>query len=341
MELGLQMGYWQKHPYQGYVELVQEAERLGYRSMWTGEAYGSDALTPLAWVAGHTERIRLGTSVTQLSARTPACAAMTALTLDHISNGRFVMGIGVSGPQVVEGWYGQPFARPLERTREWVEIFRRIIAREEPVDFQGNQYQLPYTGPGAWGLGKPLKSITQPLRPKIPVLIGAEGPKNVAQTIAIADGWFPIFISPYHWGIYGDLLDNLPPDFEVVLPSMSLHINDNLEEAWLPIKYTMALYIGGMGAKDRNFHKDLVSRMGYADEAQQVQDLYLAGDREAAVKAVPDQLVDEISLCGPAERIRERLDDWKKTPLTEMAIGYSGNLEQDKQRLRMVAEWVL
>ena len=341
MHLGLQMGYWQKHPYPGYIELVQEAERLGYRSVWTGEAYGSDALTPLAWVAGHTSKIRLGTSVTQISARTPACTAMTALTLDHISNGRFVMGIGVSGPQVVEGWYGQPFARPLERTREWVEIFRQVIAREGPVAFAGNQYQLPYTGPGAWGLGKPLKSITLPLRSRIPLMIGAEGPKNVEQTIRIADGWFPIFISPYKLNLYGDLLDNLPPDFEIVMPSLSLNINDDLQQALLPVKMTMALYIGGMGAKDRNFHKELIERMGYGDAADEVQRLYLAGDREGAVRAVPDELADEISLSGPLDRVRERLLDWQKTPITELTIGRGDNLQQDIERLRLMAELVL
>ena len=229
---------------------------------WTGEAYGSDALSPLIWVGAHTEKIRLGTSVVQLSARTPACAAMTAMTIDHLSGGRFIMGIGVSGPQIVEGWYGQTFRRPLERTREWVDIFRQVVAREAPVQLQGNSFRLPYDGEGSMGLGKPLKSITHPLRKKIPVFIGAEGPKNVAQTVAIADGWFPLYMSPYNWNIYGDLLANLPPDFEVVMPSISINISDDIAQALMATKYTLALYIGGMGARDMNFHKDLVTRMG-------------------------------------------------------------------------------
>ena len=341
MKLGLQLGYWQSHPYENTIEVVQEAERLGYDSVWTGEAYGSDVFTTLCWVGAHTSKIRLGTSVMQISARTPTCAAMTALSIDHLSGGRFIMGIGVSGPQVVEGWYGQPFSKPLARTREWMEIFRKVIAREEPVEFQGEHYQLPYRGEKAWGLGKPLKSITHPLRKHIPVFIGAEGPKNVAQTFAIADGWFPIFITPYNWDIYEDAMKGRREDFEMVYTSIPINVDDNLENALLPVKFTMALYIGGMGAKDRNFHKELVSRMGYADEAQHIQDLYLAGDKEAAVKAVPDKLVDEMSLCGPKERILERLQDWKKTPLTTMAVGRTNNLEKDKEMLRFFAEAVL
>lgn len=341
MHLGLQLGYWQRAPYQGLIELTQEAERLGYRSVWTGEAYGSDAFTPLTWVAAHTSKILLGTSVLQISARTPTCAAMTALTLDHLSNGRMLMGIGVSGPQVVEGWYGMPFKKPLLRTREWVDIFNAVIAREQPVSYQGQHYHLPYQGADSLGLGKPLKSITHPLRSKIPVLIGAEGPKNVAQTIAIADGWFPIFLSPYHWDIYGGLLDNLPKDFEVILPAMAININDDLEQALLPTKMMLALYIGGMGAKDMNFHKQVIERMGYADEADIVQNLYMQGKKEEAVKAIPDKLADEISLSGTKDRIKERLQDWKKTPLTEMAIGRTDNLEKDIENLRFFAEVVL
>lgn len=341
MKLGLQLGYWQKTPYQGLVELSQEAERLGYNSVWTGEAYGSDAWTPLTWVGAHTKKIRLGTSVLQISARTPACAAMSALTLDHLSNGRVVMGIGVSGPQVVEGWYGMPFKRPLERTREWVDIFRKIIAREQPVTADGRQYPLPYRGEDSLKLGKPLKSITHPLRPRIPVFIGAEGPKNVAQTLEIADGWFPIFLSPYHWDIYDGLLAKMPKNFEVILTGLSVQVNDNLAEALLPIKWMLALYIGGMGSRDMNFHKQVVERMGYAAEAEQIQDLYLAGEKEKAVAAVPDRLADEISLSGPKERIKERLQDWKKTPLTEMVIGRSDNLEKDIDTLRFFAELML
>lgn len=341
MQLGLQLGYWQSQPYQGLIELTQEAERLGYRSVWTGEAYGSDAFTPLTWVGAHTKKIRLGTSVVQISARTPTCAAMSALTLDHLSGGRVVMGVGVSGPQVVEGWYGMPFARPLLRTREWVDIFHQVLAREAPVKYSGKHYQLPYEGEDSMGLGKAVKSITHPLRKRIPIFIGAEGPKNVAQTLEIADGWFPIFLSPYSWDIYDGLLDKMPAHFEVVLPSMAVQINDNLSEALFPTKWMLALYIGGMGARNMNFHKKVIERMGYADEAQQIQDLYLAGKKDEAVAAVPDKLADEISLSGPKERIAERLQDWKKTPLTEMAIGRTDNLEKDIETLRFFAELVL
>ena len=341
MKLGLQLGYWQRHPYPKTVELAQEAERLGYDSVWTGEAYGSDAFSPLVWVGAHTKTLRLGTSVAQLSARTPACAAMTAMTIDHLSGGRFIMGIGVSGPQIVEGWYGQSFRRPLERTREWLDIFRQIVAREQPVQLLGGSFRLPYDGEGSMGLGKPLKSITHPLRKKIPVFIGAEGPKNVAQTVAIADGWFPLYMSPYNWNIYGDLLDNLPPDFEVVMPAISISVNDDLAQALMPTKFMLALYIGGMGARHMNFHKELVARMGYGDAAQQIQDLYLDGRKEEAVAAVPDQLADEISLSGPRARIAERLADWKKTPLTTLAVGRTDNFERDVENLRFFAEQML
>lgn len=341
MELGLQLGYWQRAPFPKAVEAAQEAENLGYSTVWTGESYSSDSFTPLAWVGAHTSKIQLGTSVTQVSARSPASAAMSALSLDYLSGGRFIMGIGVSGPQIVEGWYGQPFGKPLTRTREWVDIFNKIIAREEPVSYDGECYQLPYKGPGAWGLGKPLKSITHPLRSKIPIFIGAEGPKNVAQTFEIADGWLPLFMSPYSWELYEDVLAKRGEDFKIIMPSISIHIVDDLAAALLPVKYILALYIGGMGAKDRNFHKELVARMGYADEAQQIQDLYLAGKKEEAMMAVPDKLADEISLCGPKERIKERLEEWKKTPLDQLAIGYNGNHEEDISAMRFFAENVL
>ncbi len=341
MKLGLQLGYWQKTPYAGALELALEAERLGYNSVWTGEAYGSDAFMPLCWIGAHTSKIRLGTSVMQISARTPTCAAMTALSIDYLSGGRFVMGVGVSGPQVVEGWYGQPFAKPLGRTREWLAIFRQVIAREAPVEFQGEHYQLPYRGAGSWGMGKALKSITQPLRPHIPVFIGAEGPKNIAQTLQLADGWFPLYLSPYRWSMYEDAMKNAPANFEVVLPSIGINVADDLQQALLPVKYMLGLYIGGMGARDRNFHKELVSRMGFAEAADRIQELYLAGDKEAAVQAVPDDLADEISLSGPRERILERLQDWKKLPIDEIAIGHTGNLENDKNNLRFFAEALL
>src|SRR4051812_9131129 len=215
MKLGLMWGYWGQLPPPNVIEITQEAERLGYDSVWTAEAWGSDALTPLGWLAGHTSTIKLGTAVVQLSARTPTATAMAAITLDHLSNGRFQLGLGVSGPQVVEGWYGRPADKPLARTREYVEIIRRVIAREEPLDFQGEFYQHPYRGPDATGLGKPLKSITHPLRRDINIFLGAEGPKNVAQTAAIADGWLPLYYSPWHQDVYTHALADAKEGFEV------------------------------------------------------------------------------------------------------------------------------
>ena len=335
MKLGLQLGYWGSQPSDPLPPSL-EAERLGYDSIWTGEAYGSDAITPLAWIGSHTTKVKLATSVMQLSARTPACAAMTALTLDHLTKGRFMLGVGVSGPQVVEGWYGQPFPKPLERTGEWLDIFRLIMQREGPVSYQGKQYQLPIEG-GA-GLGKPLKSITYPLRKDMPVLLGAEGPKNVQLAVDRFDGWLPIFLSPYRLSMYGNTLENLPSDFEIPV-NITCNVTDNLEEAFFPLKVSMALYLGGMGARQENFHKNLMTRMGFGDEAQKVQDLFYEGKREEAIEAVPDRLVDEISLCGPRERIRERLKDWKKTPVTCLIIGYppDGNYKT----MRTIAEEVL
>ena len=339
MKLGLHFGYWQKNPIDRFVELAQEAERLEFDSVWTAEAYGSDALTPLAWIGANTSKIKLCTGVMQLSARTPVCAAMSALTLDHMSGGRLMLGVGVSGPQVVEGWYGQPFPRPLERTREWINIFRQVIAREAPVELQGKQYQLPYTGPGSAGLGKPLKSITHPLRKHIPVLLGAEGPKNIALAAEQFDGWLPIFVSPYKMDMFADSLKNKPDNFEIAA-MVNVHVNDNLEEALMPLKMMLALYIGGMGAKEENFHKNLMGRMGYSNEVEEVQALYLAGKHMEAINAVPDRLADEISLCGPRERIAERLQDWKKSPVTSMMMGHLDNYDKTVDTMRFLAEAV-
>ncbi|MBK8991770.1 MAG: LLM class F420-dependent oxidoreductase [Gammaproteobacteria bacterium] len=338
MKLGLQLGYWQKHPTPRFIELAQVAESLGFDSVWTAEAYGSDCFTPLAAIAASTKRIRLGTGVMQISARTPTCAAMTALTLDHISNGRLILGVGVSGPQVVEGWYGQPFTKPLERTREWIRIFRRAIAREEPLEFHGEQYNLPCNN--GMGLGKPLKSITHPLRKRIPVVLGAEGPKNVALAAEAFDGWLPIFCSPYKMDIFADSLQAAGPDFEIAA-MVNLAINDDLQQALVPGKWTMALYLGGMGAKGMNFHKNLLGRMGYADDAQKIQDLFLAGRQQEAVDAVPDALVDEISLLGPQARIRERLQDWKKARVSSLLIGHSGDFDLTVANMEFLARELL
>ena len=340
MKLGLHLGYFQKQPTDRFIELAQAAENLGFDSVYTAEAYGSDCFTPLAAIAAMTSKIRLCTGVMQISARTPVCAAMSALTLDHISNGRLCLGVGVSGPQVVEGWYGQQFKRPLERTREWLDIFQQVIAREAPVEFSGKQYNLPYNGPDSLGLGKPLKSITHPLRNKIPVFLGAEGPKNIALAAERFDGWMPIFVSPYRMDIFEESLANKPEGFEINA-MVNCIINDNLEEAMFPGKMTMALYLGGMGARKDNFHKNLMGRMGFGDEAEKVQDLWYEGKHEEAIKAVPDALVDEISLVGPKERIKERLQDWKKSPVTSLMIGHRDHSETSVETMEFLAEAVL
>ncbi|TFH31953.1 MAG: LLM class flavin-dependent oxidoreductase, partial [Myxococcales bacterium] len=230
LKLGLQLGYWGALPPPNLVEMAQEAERLGYDSVLTAEAWGSDAFTPLSWIGAMTSRIRLGTSIAQLSARTPTATAMAALTLDHLSGGRMILGLGVSGPQVVEGWYGQPFSKPMARTREYIEIIRQVMRREAPVTSPGPHYPLPYQGEGAWGLGKPLKPITHPLRADLPIFIGAEGPKNVALAAEVADGWFPLYYSPYRQEVYADSLRHAKPGFEIA-QMVFVNIDDDLESA--------------------------------------------------------------------------------------------------------------
>jgi len=334
LKLGLTLGYWMKDPYLP-LDLVKEAENLGFDSVWTAEAYGSDCFSPLCWIGANTTKIKLGTAVMQLSARTPTAAAMTALTIDHLSKGRLILGVGVSGPQVVEGWYGQPFERPLERTSEWMQIFRKIIAREQPVEFHGNQYRLPYDGPGSTGQGKPLKSITHPLRKYIPVYMGAEGPKNVKLATEIADGWLPIFISPYRMEVFEDSLSDRPEGFEIAA-QVAVNVANTLEEALAPMKFTMALYLGGMGSRKENFHRKLMERLGFGEEAERVQDLFYAGKKAEAVAAVPTELCDEISLSGPLDRIKERLQAWKDSPITTISV-----MNRDPKVLRFLAENVL
>ena len=335
LKLGIQLGYWGAGPNPGMVSIAQEAERLGYDAIFTAEAWGSDVFTPLAWIGAHTERIRLGTAVAQLSARTPTATAMAALTLDHLSKGRVILGLGVSGPQVVEGWYGQPFGKPLARTREYVHIIRQVLARQAPVTSDGEHYPLPYTGPGAWGLGKPLKPITHPLRDDLPIFLGAEGPKNVAMTAEIADGWLPLYYSPYRQEVYADQIAPAKPGFEI-MQGVSIKICDDVEEGLLPVKHSLALYIGGMGARQRNFHTELMERMGFAAEARHIQALFLAGKKDEAVAAVPSSFADEISLVGPVERIRERLDAWRETPVTSLLVS-----TRSPEQLRTFAELVL
>ncbi len=341
MRLGLNLGY--SGPiFSLNLPLVQEAERLGFHSVWVAEAYGSDAVTPLAWVAARTERIRVGTAIMQMPARAPAMTAMTATTLDQLSGGRFLLGLGVSGPQVVEGWHGVPFGKPLVRAREYVTIVRAIWAREKPLEFKGEHYQIPYSGPGATGLGKPLKSILHG-RPDIPVYLAAIGPKNVALAAEIADGWLAVFFSPDRIGVFREALEagaaraggKSLASFDIA-PTVAVIIGDDVAACRNQIKPRLALYIGGMGARGKNFYNDLACRYGYEAEAARIQELYLAGRKEEAVAAVPDRLVDEISLCGPRERIRERLEAWKAAGVTTL-ICATGRLDA----VRTMAELVL
>jgi F420-dependent oxidoreductase-like protein len=329
MRLGLMVGYWMFGP-EDPIDMVLEAERLGFDSVWTAEAYGSDAISLLCWIGARTKKIKLGTGILQISARTPACVAMTAATIDHLSGGRLILGVGVSGPQVVEGWYGQPFPKPMGRTREFIALLRTMLKREGPVTFAGEHYQLPYKGGS--GLGKPLKLIMKPLRADIPIYLAAEGPKNVAMATEIADGWLPLYYSPYRPEVYAESLKNMKPGFEIACP-VTVNVHEDLEQALAPVKWMLAFYIGGMGAKTKNFHADLVRRMGYADAADTVQQLFLEGKRSEAAAAVPNEFADEISLVGPPARIRDRLQAWKKTPITTLLAG-----TRDPAALRVLAE---
>ncbi len=335
LKLGLMLGYWGSQPPTNHIQLAQEAEQLGYDSVWTAEAYGSDALTPLAWIGANTTTIRLGTGVFQMSARTPTATAMAALTMDHLSNGRMIIGLGVSGPQVVEGWYGAPFSKPLARTREYVDIVRQVLAREHPVSNDGPHYTLPYTGDGAWQLGKPLKSIVHPLRKDVPIFLGAEGPKNVALAAEICDGWLPLYYSPFRQEVYAASLAGARPGFEIA-QGIVVNITDDVAAGLQPVKAMLALYVGGMGARDRNFHKELVARMGFEAETETVQKLYLAGRKDEAAQAVPDALADEIALVGPVEKIRDRLQAWDETPVTTLNVS-----ARSPAQLRTLADLVL
>lgn len=326
MKLGLQIGYWSRGPAAGAVEQIAAAERLGFHSVWTAEAYGSDALTPLAWWGASTEKVQLGTSIVQLSARTPAATAMAAMTMDHLSDGRFILGLGASGPQVVEGWYGQPYPKPLARTREYVDIVRRIIARDEPVQFAGEHYTLPY--PGGTGLGKPLKSTLHPRRTEIPIYLGAEGPKNVAMTAEIADGWLPIFFAPKDNDFYRTALDegfarpgarHTIDDFEIPATVIVAPIDD-VEAAADMVRPYLALYIGGMGARDQNFHFEVFTRMGYEEACVKIQDAYLDGRKDDAIAAVPTSMVEDISLIGSVDKIRDDLQKWEDSVVTTLLL---------------------
>ena len=341
LRLGLSIGYWAGGPPPGAAASVLEAERLGFDSVWTAEAYGSDALMPLAWWGAATERIKLGTSIVQISARTPAATAMAAMTLDHLSGGRLILGLGVSGPQVVEGWYGQPFEKPLARMREYIGVLRDIWAREGPVTNDGPHYPLPV--PGGTGLGKPLKASIHPLRSDIPIYLAAEGPKNIALAGELCDGWLALFYSPHHDGFYRDALDDglsrtgarrSQADFEVAA-SVPLIITEDVEAAADAMRPMYALYFGGMGARGTNFHANVAIRMGYEAEVAKIQELYLGGHKAEAAAAVPTQLVEQLTLIGPPDKIRDDLEAWRESIVTTILIG------GDPATLRSAAELVL
>ncbi len=321
MKLGLSLGYAPPGTNPADLfPLVAEAERLGFDSVWVAEAWGTDAVSVLGWLAAKTERIKLGSAIMQIPGRTPGNAAMTAATLDLLSGGRFLMGLGTSGPQVVEGWHGQPWGKPLTKTREYVEIVRAAL-RRDVVEHQGEHYRIPWDGPGATGLGKPLKLMVRPLRAEIPIYLAALGPKNVALAAEIADGWLPIFVAPERFdAAFGPSLAAAPPDFEIAATA-SVLVGDDVAALRDALRPYVALYVGGMGAKGRNFYNSLVRRYGWEDEAERIQELYLSGKQREAIAAVPDELVDAVSLVGPKERIAERLEAWRETPVTTLVLG--------------------
>lgn len=343
LKLGLSTGYWSAGPPAGALDAVKEADRLGFHSVWTAEAYGSDALTPLAWWGAHTEQIKLGTSIVQMSARTPAATAMAAITLDHLSGGRFILGLGASGPQVVEGWYGEPYPRPLERTREYVHIVREIVKREAPVEFHGRQYDLPYTGADGLGIGKPLKSTVHPLRNEIPIYLGAEGPKNVALAAELCEGWLPLFFSPKDDAWYRQRLAegfaasgerDKVERFEVA-SMVPIVPGDDAEQCADLMRPTVALYAGGMGSREVNFHFDVFARMGWEEVATKVQELYLDGKKQEAAALIPLEMVEDVALVGPPDKIRDDLARWKETCLTTMLLTARAD------QLAMLADLVL
>jgi F420-dependent oxidoreductase-like protein len=341
MRLGLNLGY-SGPTFSLDVGLVQEAERLGYHSVWTAEAYGSDAVTPLACLAARTERIALGTAIMQMAARTPAMTAMTAMTLDQLSGGRVLLGLGASGPQVVEGWHGVPYGSPIGRAREYVAIVRQILRRDKPLEHRGDHYQIPYVGPGASGLGKPLKSILHG-RPDLPIYLAAIGPRNVSLAAEVADGWLPVYFSPDRMGLFRPMLEagvaraaGKGLDRFDVAPTVWVVAGEDAAACRERVKPQLALYVGGMGARGRNFYAELVRRYGYEEAATRIQDLYLAGRKAEAEAAVPDRLVDEVALCGPRERIRERLGRYREAGVTTLICA-----SRQVETVRMMAELVL
>ncbi len=346
MKLGLILGYSGKHislP----MDLIHHAESLGFDSVWTAEAYGSDAVSPTAWILAQTRKIRAGTAIMQIPARTPAMAAMTAMTLAELSGNRFILGLGASGPQVVEGWHGQPYGKALARTREYVEIIRRIFAREEPVSFNGEVYQMPFKGTDSVGLGKPLKSILD-ANTAIPIYSASITPGGVRTAAELCDGFFPVWMDPEQAHVFDKSInegfaragDGKSLDRFDVAPFVTAIMHDDVDEARWPVKQNLALYIGGMGARGRNFYNDYAIALGHADAAKVIQDLYLGGRKDDAARAVPDALVDAVALVGPKDRIRERLARWRtagaRRQVTSMLIGTF-----QKETMELLAQEIL
>ncbi|MFL0176328.1 LLM class F420-dependent oxidoreductase [Mycobacterium sp. SMC-18] len=343
MKLGLQLGYWGAKAPTDHATLVAAAEEAGFDTVFTAEAWGSDAYTPLAWWGRETTRMRLGTSVIQMSARTPTACAMAALTLDHLSGGRHILGLGVSGPQVVEGWYGQKFPKPLARTREYIDILRKVWAREAPVTSDGPHYPLPLSGEGTTGLGKPLKPITHPLRADIPVMLGAEGPKNVALAAEIADGWLPIFYSPRISGMYNEWLDEgfaragarrTRETFEICATAQII-VTDDRPMVMEMMKPHLALYMGGMGSEDTNFHAEVYRRMGYSEVVDDVTKLFRSDRKDEAAKVIPDELVDDSAIVGNLDYVKEQIKAWEASGVTMMVVG-AKSVEQINQLAELV-----
>jgi F420-dependent oxidoreductase-like protein len=341
MKLGLQLGYWGAGPPPHAAEMVIAADQVGYDAVFTAESWGSDVFTPLAWWGSATTRIRLGTAVAQLSARAPTATAMAALTLDHLSGGRAILGLGVSGPQVVEGWYGAPFSRPLARTREYVSIIRQVLAREAPVTSDGPHYPLPYNGSDGDGLGKPLRPITHPHRADLPIWLGAEGPRNVALAAEIADGWLAVYYSTTLAEQYNAWLDDgfarpgarrSRADFEIAA-NASVTITDDPAAAYDSHRPVIALYAGGMGAATKNFHADLFRRMGYGEVVDEIGARFREGRKAEAAAAVPDELVAETAIIGDATQVRRRVAEWADLGVTMLMVG-----AQNAEQVRTIAE---
>ena len=328
MKLGLGLDLYRGARLEVPIEKIRRAESLGFHSVWTAEAYGSDALSPLAYIAALTSRIKLGTAVVQLAARPPATLAMHAMTIDALAGGgRVIIGVGVSGPQIVEGWYGQPWGKPNARLRDYLTIVRKVLDRKEPVSHDGPEISLPYRGPGSIGQGKPLKSILHPT-PGIELWMASGGPKNTALAAELCDGWLPMFFSPKADGFYREALAEgfarpgarrTADTFEVacVVPMI---VGDDIEACADLLRPTLALYVGGMGAKDKNFHKDVFSRLGYADACEKIQESYLAGRKDEAAGHVPTQMVEDVYLIGPKDKIRDDLDAWRESCVTQLLV---------------------